>query len=101
MVIQSMQMSPPVSTNCATVGQIVFPGESSNVCHSGCVLTIYSLVDSRARDTRLWRRNIIPGIPEKQIRTTQERSRLHLLGGDHSVDRIVMDSDSGSTIDTK
>lgn len=101
MVIQSMQMSPSISTNCATVGQIVFPGESSDACRSSCVLTLYSPVDSRTRYTRLRRRNAIPGLPEKEIRTTQERSHIYLLGSDHSVDPIVMDSDSGSTIDTK
>jgi hypothetical protein len=101
MVIQSMQMSPSISTNCATVGQIVFPGKSHKSCQTSSVLTTCSIVDSRTRDTRLRRRNAIPGLPEKEIRTTQEKSRIYLLGSDHAVDPIVMDSDSGSTIDTK
>lgn len=97
-VIQSMQMSPSISTNCATVGQIVFPGESLESCRSSCVLTKCSIVDSRARDTRLWRRNTIPRLSKEQICTTQERGCVYLLGSDRSVDRIVMDSDSSPTI---
>lgn len=69
-VIQSMQMSPSIAANCATVGQIVFPGELYELHHSINILTTCSTVDSRVRDTRLRRRDIIPWLPETQIRTT-------------------------------
>lgn len=58
-------------------------------------------MDSRTCDTRFRSRNIIPWFSKEQICTTQEGSDLYLLGSGHLVDSIVMDSDSGSTINAQ